>query len=177
MGRRFLIPALFALAPVAGCLNDSDTLSGTAEDVTPDLSPETTGEPRRSTGPSVTGLDRRNWDTVVVAAPRGQVQHQPTYAEPLVLNGGPARNGETFPTAADATSLGSSPQAAAAEGAAEFTWPAGLLLVSPARMVMGLPPWLTVQAPGQASGTLPPAQARELPGLWIWVAQPQGTSP
>lgn len=177
MRPRFLIPALAALASLTGCLNDGDTITGTDQDPTPDLSPEQASTPRNSSGPSVTGLDRRNWDTVVVAAPRGQVQHQPTYAEPLVLNGGSARNGESFPTVADATALGSSPQAAAAEGAAEFAWPAGLLLVSPARMVMGMPPWLTVQGPGETSGTLPPAQARELPGMWIWVSTPQEKAP
>jgi predicted small secreted protein len=177
MRPRALILALAAVSTMAGCLNPSDTLTGAGEDPTPDLGPATATAPRSSTGPSVTGLDRRNWDTVVVTAPRGQVEHQPTYAEPLVLNGGPARNGGTFPTVADATALGASPSAAATEGAAEFTWPAALLLVSPARMVMGLPPWLTVQGPGEGSGMLPPSQARELPGMWVWVAAPRDATP
>lgn len=177
MRPRFLIPALAALASLTGCLNDGDTITGTDQDPTPDLSTAAATAPRNSPGPSVTGLDRRNWDTVVVAAPRGQVQHQPTYAEPLVINGGSARNGRTFPTVTDATALGSSVPAAAAEGAEAFAWPAGLLLVSPARMVMGMPPWLTVQGPGEPSGTLPPAQTRELPGMWIWVTPSQGKAP
>lgn len=177
MRPRALILALAVLPSLAGCLNPSDTLTDAGEDPTPDLGHETAAATRPSSAPSVTGLDRRNWDTVVVTAPRGQVQHQPTYAEPLVLNGGPARNGQTFPTTADATALGASPTAAATEGAAEFTWPAALLLVSPARMVMGMPPWLTVQGPGEASGVLPPAQARELPGMWVWVAAPRDGTP
>lgn len=177
MRLRHLIPVFALSATLAGCLNASDTITGTGDDPTPDLGDATGSSPRSSTGPSVTGLDRRNWDAVVVTAPRGQVEHQPTYAEPLVMNGGSARNGETFPTVADATRLGCSPGAAATEGAAEFVWPAGLLLVSPARMVMGMPPWLTMQGPGQASGVLPPAQATALPGLWVWVAPPPRTSP
>lgn len=178
MRPRLLILPLVTLAPLAGCLNDGDTLRDVDGDPTPDLSAtaDVVVAPHAS-GPSVTGLDRRNWSTVVVSAPRGQVQHQPTYAEPLVLNGGPARNGQTFPTVSDASALGSSPAAAASEGVAEFFWPAGMLLVSPARMVMGMPPWLTVQGPGEAAGTLPPAQTRELPGLWMWVAAPQGKTP
>ena len=98
-----------------GCLNDSDTLVDAGPDPTPDLNPPAAvPPPTRSAGPSLKSLDRRNWDVVRVEAPRGQVQHQPTYAEPLVLNGGSARNGETFPTVGDAMQLGSPADAAAA---------------------------------------------------------------
>ena len=154
-----------------GCLNDSDTLVDAGPDPTPDLDPPEAVPPAtRSAGPSVKGLDRRNREVVRVEAPRGQVQHQPTYSEPLVLNGGSARNGETFPTTQDALQLGTPADAAAAEGALEAGWPAVLLVVSPVRMVLGMPPWLTMQGPAQADGTLPPAQRDEAPGLWRWVA-------
>lgn len=161
-----------------GCLNDSDTLVDAGPNPTPDLNPPADVPPAtRSAGPSLKSLDRRNWDVVRVEAPRGQVQHQPTYAEPLVLNGGSARNGETFPTVGDAMQLGSPADAAAAEGALEAGWPAVLLVVSPVRMVLGMPPWLTMQGPAQADGTLPPSQRGETPGMWKWVAVEGTASP
>ena len=161
-----------------GCLNDSDTLVDAGPDPTPDLNPPAEVPPAtRSAGPSLKSLDRRNWDVVRVEAPRGQVQHQPTYAEPLVLNGGSARNGETCPTVGDAMQLGSPADAAAAEGALEAGWPAVLLVVSPVRMVLGMPPWLTLQGPAQADGTLPPSQRGETPGMWKWVAVDGSVSP
>jgi hypothetical protein len=163
--------AACAVAPLSACLNNSDTLANAGPDPLPDLQPAATpGAPTRSAGPSVTGLDRRNWQVVQVAAPRGQVQRQPTYDEPLVLNGGSARNGDTFPTTADAMKLGSDPGAAASEGALEAGWPAVMLVLSPVRMVLGEPPWLTMQSPQQASGVLPPSQVQGAPGLWVWVA-------
>lgn len=173
MPRPRLNAALVATAALllGGCLNRSDTITGTQTDPTPDLDPSATVPPAsRSSGPSVRSLDRRNWDVVRVDAPRGQVEHQPTYDEPLVLNGGAARNGERFPTTQDAIALGSDPGAAAAEGALEAGWPAVLLVLSPARMALGMPPWLTMQAPLQADGTLPSAQRTGAPGLWLWVA-------
>ena len=178
MRPRILKPiATAALVLIGGCLNIGDTIEGCGEDPTPDLASPTATTPRNSSGPSVTGLDRRRWEPVVVQAPRGQVEHQPTYAEPLVLEGGPARDGQVFPSVGDATRLGASPQAAAAEGAAEFVWPAALLVVSPARMVLGMPPWLTLRGPGDAAGVMPAAQMREVPGLWIWVSAPVRPSP
>jgi hypothetical protein len=175
---RRLIPSTLASCGLAlgGCLNGSDTIVGAGSDPTPDLDPPATVPPAtRSAGPSVRGLDRRNWDVVTIDAPRGQVEHQPTYSEPLVFHGGPARNGERFPTVADATALGTPLDQAATEGALEAGWPAALLVVAPARMVLGMPPWLTMQGPAQASGTLPEAQVRGAPGLWAWVADDGAT--
>lgn len=166
---RLAVPSI-SLA-LSACLNDSDAITDAGPEPLPDLAGEPAPTtPTRSAGPSVTGLDRRNWQTVRVAAPRGQVEHQPTYAEPLVLNGGPARNGETFPTAGSAMDGGADVGAAAAEGALEAGWPAVLMVVSPFRIVAGEPPWLTLVGPQQASGALPSAQVREVPGLWRWVA-------
>jgi hypothetical protein len=172
------IPLVTACLLLAGCLNDSDTLVDAGSDPTPDLNPPAqVPPPTRSAGPSVQGLDRRNWDVVQVAAPRGQVQHQPTYAEPLVFNGGDARNGKTFPTTSDAMTLGAPVDAAASEGALEAGWPAVLLVVAPARMVLGMPPWLTMQGPAQADGVLPAAQRDGAPGLWAWVSSEGSVKP
>lgn len=165
---RLALP-LCALA-LSACLNDTDTLTDAGPDPLPDLEgapPPTT--PSRSTGPSVQGLDRRNWQIVTVAAPRGQVEHQPTYDEPLVLNGGPARNGDTFPTTQSSMDGGATVDAAAGEGALEAGWPAVMLVLAPFRMVTGEAPWITLQAPQQAAGTMPPSQMRGAPGLWLWV--------
>ena len=173
--RRVILRSTLPMATLAlsACLNNGDTLTDAGPDPLPDLDPPPApATTTRSAGPSVTGLDRRNWAIVTVAAPRGQVEHQPTYAEPLVLNGGPARNGETFPTPQSAMDLGAPLDAAAAEGTLEAGWPALMLVVAPVRMVAGEPPWLTLQSPQQADGTLPPAQVRGAPGLWLWVAQP-----
>jgi len=162
-------------AMLSACLNDSDTITGAGADPLPDLGEQTSTPARNSTGSSVQGLDRRNWSVVTIDAPRGQVEHQPTYAEPLVLNGGPARNGETFPTSTSALQLGTPVNAAAAEGALEIGWPAVLLVASPARMIMGMPPWMTMRGPQQASGVLPTAQTGDQQQLWMWVVTPQKT--
>lgn len=165
---RLALPLLALALPA--CLNDSDTITGAGPDPLPDLAGDPPpAQPTRSTGPSLQGLDRRNWQMVTVAAPRGQVEHQPTYAEPLVLEGGLARNGEAFPTVESAMKGGASVDAAAAEGALEAGWPAVLLVVSPFRMVTGEAPWIIVQSPQDASGALPPSQMRGSPGLWRWV--------
>jgi len=177
-GPRLIPSALACLLPmVAGCLNANDSITGAQDDALPDLGPEPTPRAVNSTGPSVQGLDRRNWPVMVVAAPRGQVEHQPTYAEPFVMNGGDARNGETFPSVADAMRLGTPVDKAAAEGAVESVWPAVLMIASPARMALGMPPWLTVRGPAQPQGVLPAAQARELPGMWVWVSAPTPEEP
>ncbi len=164
--------AVATLACMQRCVNDSDTLYGAGTDSLPDLSPSETAPARSSTGPSVQSLDRRNWTTVVIDSPRGQVEHQPTYGELLVLNGQSARDGDTFPTVESAMQLGSSIDHAAADGAVEFAWPAVLMVVAPARMCFGMPPWLTVQSPQQASGMMPPIQTRDNETLWVWVAVP-----
>jgi len=173
MSPRLALP-LCALA-LSACLNDSDTLTDAGPDPLPDLAGEPPPvTPTRSAGPSVQGLDRRNWQVVTVAAPRGQVEHQPTYDEPLVMNGNAARNGDAFPTPQSAMDGGAEIDAAAAEGALEAGWPAVMLVLSPFRMVTGEAPWITMQAPQQAAGVLPASQMREMPGLWLWVT-PQAT--
>jgi len=169
-----LVAATFALS---ACLNDSDTIDGAGPGQLPDLAPEPTTPLYNSSGPSVKSLDRRNWEVVTIDAPRGQVEHRPTYAEPLVLNGGSARNGETFPTATSAMQLGTKPDAAAAEGALEAGWPAVLLVASPARMLMGMPPWMTMRGPNQASGVLPPSQTQDNGAMWMWVVAPAPATP
>ena len=173
---RSLTLTAIALA-LSACLNDSDTITDAGPGQLPDLAPEKDRPLYNSSGPSVTSLDRRNWEVVTIEAPRGQVQHQPTYAEPLVLNGGSARNGETFPTATSAMQLGTKPDAAASEGALEAGWPAVLLVASPARMLMGMSPWMTMRGPNQASGVLPPSQTQDNGKLWLWVVPPAPAAP
>lgn len=176
--RLILAPVTTCLALVLpACLNDSDTISGTGPDAIPDLAPQPAPAVHHSAGPSVQGLDRRNWSVVTIDAPRGQVEHQPTYAEPLVFNGGAARNGDLFPTPDSALRLGTPVDDAAAEGALEAGWPAVLLVASPARMVLGMPPWMTMRGPDQASGTLPSAQARDNGAMWMWVVAPGTPEP
>ena len=162
------------LLALAGCLNQSNTLTHAGNDPIPDLnSPMPSTAPPAASPASLKGLDRRNWDVQVVDAPRGQVQARPTYSELLLLNGTDARDGKTFPTVADSLYLSSSVGAAATEGAADVVWPAFLLVVSPVRMATGQPPWLIVDQPMQAVGVLPPSQTRGTDGLWKWVSLKQ----
>lgn len=177
--RRLILAPVHACLTLAlsACLNDSDTITGTGPDALPDLSPAPAPTTRQTAGPSVQGLDRRNWSVVTIDVPRGQVEHQPTYAEPLVFNGGAARNGELFPTPESSLRLGTPVDSAAAEGALEAGWPAVLLVASPARMLLGMPPWMTMRGPDQASGVLPSAQARDNGAMWMWVVAPGTTAP
>lgn len=171
----------FGCAPLlalAGCLNQSNTLTHAGNDPIPDLnSPMPSTAPAAASPASLKGLDRRNWDVQVVDAPRGQVQARPTYSELLLLNGTDARDGKTFPTVADSLYLSSSVGAAATEGAADVVWPAFLLVVSPVRMATGQPPWLIVDQPMQAVGVLPPSQTRGNDGLWKWVSVKETSKP
>ena len=162
------------LLALAGCLNQSNTLTHAGNDPIPDLnSPMPSTAPPAASPASLKGLDRRNWDVQVVDAPRGQVQARPTYSDLLLLNGTEARDGKTFPTVANSLYLSSSVGAAATEGAAEVVWPAFLLVISPVRMATGQPPWLIVDQPMQAVGVLPPSQTRGTDGLWKWVSLKQ----
>ena len=163
-----------ALLALAGCLNQSNTLTHAGNDPLPDLnSPMPSTAPPAASPASLKGLDRRNWAVQVIDAPRGQVQARPTYSELLLLNGTDARDGKTFPTVADSLYLSSSVGAAATEGAADVVWPAFLLVVSPVRMATGQPPWLVVDQPMQAIGVLPASQTRGDDGLWKWVSLKQ----
>ena len=163
-----------SLLALAGCLNQSNTLTHAGNDPLPDLnSPMPSTAPPAASPASLKGLDRRNWDVQVIDAPRGQVQARPTYSELLLLNGTDARDGKTFPTVADSLYLSSSVGAAATEGAADVVWPAFLLVVSPVRMATGQPPWLVVDQPMQAVGVLPASQTRGDAGLWKWVSLKQ----
>ncbi len=164
------------LLALAGCLNQSNTLTHAGNDPIPDLnSPMPSTAPPAASPASLTGLDRRNWDVQVVDAPRGQVQARPTYSELLLLNGTDARDGKTFPTVADSLYLSSSVGAAATDGAADVVWPGFLMVVSPIRMATGQPPWLIVDQPMQAVGVLPASQTRASDGLWKWVSVKQTT--
>ena len=166
------------LLALAGCLNQSNTLTHAGNDPIPDLnSPMPSTAPAAASPASLKGLDRRNWDVQVVDAPRGQVQARPTYSELLVLNGTDARDGKSFPTVADSLYLSSSVGDAATEGAAAVVWPAFLLVVSPVRMATGQPPWLIVDQPMQAIGVLPPSQTRGDDGLWKWVSVKETNKP
>jgi hypothetical protein len=179
MTARAIARTLAALAPLlGGCLNESDSLTGTRADPTPDLaSPMPSSAAAPASPASLHGLDRRHWDVQVVEAPRGQVQAQPNYSEPLVLNGTPARDGDRFPDTKDSLYLSSSVGAAATEGAAQVVWPGILMVISPVRMAAGEPPWLTVIQPMQAPGVLPPSQTREQPALWNWVSVERAPAP
>ncbi len=164
------------LLALAGCLNQSNTLTHAGNDPIPDLnSPMPSTAPPAASPASLKGLDRRNWDVQVVDAPRGQVQARPTYSELLLLNGTDARDGKTFPTVADSLYLSSSVGAAATDGAADVVWPGFLMVVSPIRMATGQPPWLIVDQPMQAVGVLPASQTRASDGLWKWVSVKQTT--
>lgn len=167
--RRAVTGAAVVAATIVGAAcaptNQPDGLLGVAGGGCPDLGPAPADAGASAPSAPLTGLDRRAWPTITVEAPANQVEHQPTYFEPLPLASGPARNTGAAPTTATVLQGPSDGGSLLLEaGVAPFVF-AGELVIFPVRMIVQ-PPWTTVRGPaalphGPADGE--PANA------WRWV--------
>ncbi len=162
---------------VHGCtghLNQSNGIDGIGEGALPALQSSTQTSLADAT-PSITGLDRRNWDLMMVAIPRGQVQVQPTYSEDPIIVRGPARVDGAYPSASTSLDGPSDGGQLVMEGAAQPFWPTVLFLAAPVRMATGDPPGTTHRQP-TAGFHLVPVNADGQPlwdrAMWEWVEKP-----
>lgn len=177
--RRRAAPALLGVLTLVGALaacapmNESNGLLGAEPGALPDLEgPAPAGGGHTSVssatigtgGPTLQGLDRRHWPTIVVRVPPGQVEHQPVYFERLHLAKGPARNEGVAPTTATVLEGPSDGGSLLLEaGAAPFVF-AGELVLLPLRAVLD-PPWSVKRAPEALPG---PPMAPDVAD-WRWV--------
>ncbi len=103
-----------------------------------------------SSPPTLTGLDRSNWDRTVVAVPVDGTAHHPTYVQRLIVTDSTARQRQEYPTAESALEL--------TQGSGETqAWEAPLqsvqafrdLLLGPFRLI-GQPPWRVRWSPDES---------------------------
>lgn len=174
-----LLMGAIQIAGCTGALNRENGLIGVPDGGCPDLhGPVATGaaDAADATGAGavgsaeripLTGLDRRAWPVIVVEAPAGQVEHQPTYFESLPLATGTARGRGDAPTTSTVLEGASDGGSLLAEAAAAPFVFAGELIISPVRMIVQ-PPWSTLRSPARH-----PAQAVVPDGgtatQWRWV--------
>ena len=155
----------------AGCdsLNARDDLIGAELGALPDLRGDSSAmQPASGGAPTVQGLDRRHWPVVVLRNAPGQVEHQPTYFEPVPVASGPARNTSEPPTTATVLQGASDGGSLLAEaGLAPFIF-AGELVILPIRAI-GDPPWAVHRSPK----ALTPSDAETAHVDWRWVETPR----
>lgn len=77
--------SLLLIVGCTGNLNQVNGVMGTSPDSLPALVANPPSSIRQVEKPSLQGLDRRNWEVVMVPVPRGQVEVQPTYVDNLDL--------------------------------------------------------------------------------------------
>jgi len=150
-------------------MNETNGLLGAEPNALPDLdghAPALDAEARyaSSAAPTLQGLDRRHWPTVVLLMPSGQVEHQPSYFEPLHLASGPARNQSLAPTEETVLEGSSDGGSLVLEAAAAPFVTAGELVILPVRAIID-PPWSVHRAPA----ALPEAPSASAPVDWRWV--------
>ncbi len=175
MNNIFYTICLGSVALFTGCtggLNQVNGVMGTSPDALPALVAESPSSISQSEGPSLQGLDRRNWDVVTVSVPRGQVEVQPTYSENLELATGTARDAGTYPTITTSLQGKSTTSSVVFEGLIEPLWPTVLFIAAPVRMVGGEWPMQTKREP-KAKFELVPAKDSLSHGVnWEWVEAP-----
>lgn len=166
--------AAWCMGACTGHLNQSNGIDGIGTGALPALQSSTQTSLADPT-PSVTSLDRRNWQLMMVAIPRGQVQVQPTYAEDPTIVRGPARVDGIYPTRSTALDGPSNGGQLFIEGAVQPLWPTVLFVAAPVRMATGDPPGATHQQP-RAGFHLVPVTADGQPvwdrATWKWVERP-----
>lgn len=166
--------AVTSAAALAGALGGCNTMNrdngliGAEPGALPDLRGDTSpAERQRDGSPSLRGLDRRHWEPVVILIPSGQVEHQPTYFEPLLLASGPARNDALPPTTDTVLEGASDGGSMVLETAVAPVIFAGQLVLLPIALFVD-PPWTVHRAPE----ALEPSAAELAPTDWRWVEGP-----
>lgn len=164
-----MLLATVACIALPGCTGDLNRGTGPMGASLPDLSPEFTeadpGTPsERDPEWAWSTIDRRGWETVVIAAPRGQVETNPTPDFTPAVMAGREVDADTYPTAASAVVVKVDGNREAALGAADPLRAAWSLIESPYGLVVR-PPWSRVVEPGPTFAILPaPAANPEQPG-------------
>jgi hypothetical protein len=168
------ITALAALAALAGCQNETNSLTHAEPGALPDLREATTSSDRAmtATGPvdldgrpltgpatgTTTTLDRSGWAPMAVNQPRGQVEVQPWYYKRFEGFGTGPRTTGAYPTTATALGTrdgaGSVAQEWISAPAIGIFW----IAATPAQVLV-LPPLDTVRAPDRDVEWLPTAKA------------------
>ncbi|MCA9286857.1 MAG: hypothetical protein KDA22_16655 [Phycisphaerales bacterium] len=170
--RAALVAAPILLLAVAGCtgnLNTSDDLIGGDPVVTETAVAGT--DAMAPDQPSLLGLDRRNWPVQRVTSPPAQVEFNPTYVEPVLVDDTTARNRGDYPSFATMLEETGSSEALAWQAIATIPYNGWLLLISPIRMVQ-TPPDSIERGPG-GYRRMPPVPTVN---PWAWV-EPPGSTP
>ena len=164
--------SLLLIVGCTGNLNQVNGVMGTSPDSLPALVANPPSSIRQVEKPSLQGLDRRNWEVVMVPVPRGQVEVQPTYVDNLDLATGVARDNGTYPTISTALEGDSTTSSVFFDGIIEPFWPVALFIAAPVRMVGGEWPMQTKREP-KAKFELVPAKDSPSHGVnWEWVEAP-----
>jgi len=168
------ITALAALAALAGCQNETNSLTHAEPGAMPDLrapvassdqAMAATGpvdlDGRPLTGPATgttTTLDRSGWTTMAINQPRGQVEVQPWYYQRFEGFGTGPRTTGAYPTTATALGTrdgtGSVAQEWISAPAIGIFW----IAATPAQVLV-LPPFETVRTPDRDVEWLPAPNA------------------
>lgn len=169
---RNALPALVALAALAGCQNPSTGVVGAEAGALPDLR---AGAPAMdaSTGPirldgtaiaagtqverTATSIDRSSWRPTEVVQPRGQVEVQPTYYRLFEGFSQDARAQGRFPTTTTALAVHGEGPTSVADGLAAPVIGIFWLGTVPVHLV-AMPPNTVVRQPAPSVEWLPEAQ-------------------
>ncbi|MFO0874702.1 MAG: hypothetical protein U0575_12130 [Phycisphaerales bacterium] len=164
-----------AAALTGGCTGSLNTSNQLVDaEPLPALAPAVIG-PQIDDGPSLNGLDRRNWPMTTISVPRGQVEHQPIYWSEVLPDQTLARQRGERPHGGDVLDGTGDPGAQAVEASANLAWTPLLLPLSPIEMIVeNRWPWTTV-VDHPTYERIRPASDRRDP--WIWITPPAPDAP
>lgn len=152
-----LVPAL-ATSLLVACTGRLNEATGPMGASLPDLSPTVpptastmTPEVDASWRPGV--VDRSQWTVVEIAAPRGQVETNPTPAFEVAVMPGRGAPSDAMPTAGSAVSVAEDGGRVALQGIADPFRSAWSLIESPYGLVVR-PPWARVVGPRPACSVI-----------------------
>lgn len=119
--------------------------------------------------PSLTGLDRRNWQLIKVSIIRGEVESRRSYSEDIEASPGSSRSTGTYPNAMTALAGDSPAQSQFVQGVIDPLWVPVLFLAAPVRMLGGETPWQVVRYPQRNYEVVPSRGPAPDEAMWRWV--------
>ncbi len=165
------VAAIAALLGCEDCRNRDNGLLGVEAGTLPALQASPSSSIPADDGPSLTGLDRRGWNLVLVSMPRGQVEVQPTYGRNLHLARGSVRGEGIYPTASTALDGSSEPKSVLCEAILQPLWIPVSFGMTPMLIARGQTPWSTHREPRGRYEVVPAATGGD--GVdWRWVERP-----
>ncbi len=172
---RVVVCGLFCAVLLIACedsRNRADGLLGVDPATIPALCASPSATIKTDDSPSLSGLDRRAWDLLLVQVPRGQVEVQPTYMRNLRLASGSVRSEGLYPTQATVLDGPATQNSVLVEGIAQPAWAPISLAGSPVQMIRGEWPWSTRREP-RGKYELVPAEPTPANAVnWAWVERP-----